>query len=66
MKILVNSEATECAVGSSLLEWIQSRGLKPETTLVEYNGVAVPRRDWAEKALQENDRLEILRVAAGG
>lgn len=66
MKIVLNSETTECAEGSSLLELIQEHGLKPQTTLVELNGVALPRREWAERVLQENDRLEILRVAAGG
>jgi sulfur carrier protein len=47
-------------------EFIQRHGLSPETTLVERNGDALHRREWAEERLQPNDRLEILRVAAGG
>jgi thiamine biosynthesis protein ThiS len=33
---------------------------------VEHNGSALRRREWATQKLQENDRVEILRVAAGG
>ncbi len=66
MKIFVNGSATECPEGSSVGELIQRHGLSPTTTLVECNGQALHRREWATQALRENDRVEILRVAAGG
>ncbi len=38
----------------------------PETLLIEQNGVALLRSEWADSTLREGDRIEILRVAAGG
>ena len=38
----------------------------PETLLIEHNGIALHRSDWSLTALQEGDRIEVLRVAAGG
>jgi sulfur carrier protein len=41
-------------------------GLKRGTVLVESNGVALRPDEWAQTAVQANDRLEILRIVAGG
>ena len=38
----------------------------PETLLIEHNGLALHRSEWAGGTLREGDRIEILRVAAGG
>ncbi len=65
MKIFLNGEAAECAE-STVEKLIARHGLLPETTLVERNGIALHRRDWSAEKLEEGDRLEILRVAAGG
>jgi sulfur carrier protein len=41
-------------------------GLKRGTVLVEHNGLALRAEEWAQTAVQANDRLEILRIVAGG
>jgi thiamine biosynthesis protein ThiS len=66
MRIFVNGEAVDCEAGLTITELVAQRRLTPEAILVEQNGIALPRRDWKERSLQENDRLEILSVAAGG
>jgi len=66
MKIFLNGEATECEEQLTIAQLIERHGLLPEATLVEHNGSALRARDWPEKTLLENDRLEILLVAAGG
>ncbi len=66
MKIFLNGDATSCADETTVEALITQRGLSPETTLVEHNGVALSRREWSGRILAESDRLEILRVAAGG
>ena len=66
MKILVNGEAIDCDDGITVDELIKRHQLSPETTLVERNGVALHRREWQKEQLRGSDRLEILRVAAGG
>jgi thiamine biosynthesis protein ThiS len=66
MIIFVNGREVDCQAGLTIAELIAQHRLTPEVTLVEQNGIALPRRDWKERSLQENDRLEILSVAAGG
>jgi thiamine biosynthesis protein ThiS len=65
MRIFVNGKANDFDEGT-IEKLIQRHGLPPEATLVEHNGSALRRREWATKKLQENDRVEILCVAAGG
>jgi thiamine biosynthesis protein ThiS len=66
MKIFVNGQAADSADGTTVEELIKLHGLSPESTLVECNGVALHRREWSKRPLRENDRVELLRVAAGG
>jgi len=66
VKIFVNGERAESEDGGTVHDLIQRLALAPETTLVELNGAALRRREWATQNLRENDRLEFLRVAAGG
>ena len=66
MKIFVNGERVDCGNARTVDELMQRHQLATAATLVEWNGTALHRRDWPARALQENDRLEILQVAAGG
>jgi thiamine biosynthesis protein ThiS len=66
MKIFLNGEKIDCGGTQTVEELIRQHHLTPETTLVERNGVALRRRDWPNEKMEEGDRLEILRVAAGG
>lgn len=66
MTVFLNGERVERGDASTIEELMQRLQLAPETTLVEHNGVALRRREWPNEKLQENDRVEILRVAAGG
>jgi thiamine biosynthesis protein ThiS len=66
MTIFVNGERVDCGDARTLEEFIQHHQLQAETTLVEHNGVALRRVEWLSKRLRENDRVEVLRVAAGG
>lgn len=66
MRIFLNGEPVECKEAQTIAELIARHQLAPETTLVERNAVALRRRDWPNEKLREDDRIEILRVAAGG
>ena len=66
MKIFVNGERVDCGAARTVAELVQSHELPTAATLVERNGTVLHRRDWPGQSLQENDRLEILQVAAGG
>ncbi|HEX4667966.1 MAG TPA: sulfur carrier protein ThiS [Chthoniobacterales bacterium] len=66
MKIFVNGEAEDLEKKITVAELVQRHRLAPESTLLELNGVALHRREWERAMLGESDRVEILRVAAGG
>ncbi len=38
----------------------------PQTLLIEHNGEALLRNEWDARPLADGDRLEVLKVAAGG
>jgi len=65
MKISVNGSLRELQAGT-VPELISELELAPETVLVELNGLALHRSEWPGATLAESDRVEILRVAAGG
>ena len=66
MKIFVNGAGADYEEGLTLEELVRRHRLSPASTLVELNGAALHRREWPAMTLRENDRIEILRVAAGG
>jgi sulfur carrier protein len=66
MRISLNGEAADARGAATLAELIARFELPPEAILVEHNGIALHRREWPEKSLREGDRIEIVRVVAGG
>ena len=66
VQIYLNGEPRTALGGQPLADLIGSLGLSPQSALVEHNGRALFRSDWDQVRLAEGDRLEILRVVAGG
>ena len=66
IQIQVNGAARDVPAEQPLTELISGLGLPPQGALVEYNGQALFRADWDRVRLMDGDRLEILRVVAGG
>ena len=66
MNIYLNGNATEAADCRNITELIQHFGLSPQAVLIEHNGLALHRREWPDRLLGEGDRVEIIRVVAGG
>ncbi len=66
MHILLNGQEADARGAQTMAELIGRFELPPETILIEHNGVALPRREWPQKRLTDGDRIEIIRVAAGG
>ncbi|MFZ9921141.1 MAG: sulfur carrier protein ThiS [Terrimicrobiaceae bacterium] len=66
MKIHINGESRDLSDLKTLADIAPSLGLEPTMILIEHNGIAPRRADWSKIAVAENDRLEILQVAAGG
>ena len=50
----------------TIAELIDRYALPPQSILVEHNGLALHRREWRDRSLAEGDRVEFIRVVAGG
>ncbi len=66
MKVQINGEDREVGDVSSLQSLLESLEIPLSTLLVEHNGLALRRDEWAERAIREGDRLEMIRIVAGG
>jgi sulfur carrier protein len=66
MKISLNGEPVDVCEAKTIAELIDRYELPPQSILVEHNGLAVHRHEWAERPLTEGDRVEFIRVVAGG
>lgn len=50
----------------SLEEFLRRQELLPRSVVVELNGEAVAPSEFADRTLQAGDRLEIVKIVAGG
>ncbi len=66
MKLLVNGEIREIEHATNIAELVAALNLPGPAILVEHNGTALRREEWAGRALHDNDRLEFIRIVAGG
>ena len=66
MTVLVNGERAEVAGLTTVAELADHYGLPPNSVLIEHNAVALHQREWSERKLGEGDRVEFVRVVAGG
>ncbi len=66
MTLLLNGEPRDCPPGLTLLQAVCHFGYEPRLVVVECNGTILPRRIWAEQALQEGDVLEVVTIVGGG
>jgi sulfur carrier protein len=66
MTISLNGESVDSREAKTVAELIDRYQLPPQSVLVEHNGFAVHRHEWAERLLAEGDRVELIRVVAGG
>ena len=66
MQITVNGEDKEYSTGMSLSELLKSFDFDERYVAVELNRKIVPRMQFSEKLLMENDTLEIVTFVGGG
>jgi sulfur carrier protein len=64
--ISLNGERVDAREAKTVAQLIDRYQLLPQSILVEHNGLAVHRHEWAERSLAEGDRVELIRVVAGG
>lgn len=66
MTMWINGEPAEMNDVTNVAELAAHYGLQPHTVLIEHNAIALHQREWVERLLAEGDRIEFVRVVAGG
>jgi len=66
MTIRLNGAVRDIPGTMSARELLDALGIDPTMALIEHNERALLRSEWDECVVSEGDRVEILRVAAGG
>jgi thiamine biosynthesis protein ThiS len=64
--VFTNGKALQIEPGKTVDEMIRDLKLAPSTILVERNGKALLRQEWAVEKVEHGDRLEFVKVVAGG
>jgi len=64
--VFANGKAWQVATGKTVAEMIREMRLVPSSVLVERNGEALLRQEWEEEKVEHGDRLEFVKVVAGG
>lgn len=63
---LVNGQERRASEGTSVATLVAELAPEARMVAVERNGEIVPRQRWPETALEEGDRIEIVRFVQGG
>jgi len=66
MIISLNGEEADARGADTIADLVERYQLPPQTILIEHNGLALHRQEWPQRALAEGDRVEFVRVVAGG
>ena len=66
MALTVNGKPMAIPAGWTVRDFLASKGLADPMAIVERNGEIVPRAAYAETALTDGDRLEVVHAVGGG
>lgn len=66
MTITLNGKACRDINSQTIEALIRELKLPPETLLIEHNETALYRGEWSQQALKDGDKIEFVRVVAGG
>jgi thiamine biosynthesis protein ThiS len=64
--VIANGEQVSANVPCSIEQFLRDQNLLPRSVVVEHNGHAVAPSQFAQYEVRDGDRLEIVRIVAGG
>ena len=64
--IIANGQVTPARLPASIEEFLIAQKLLPRSVVVEHNGEAVAPSEFSQRQLHAGDRLEIVKIVAGG
>lgn len=66
IQVTLNGQPVPCPDGATIPELLEEQGMRPDRVIVEFNGQAQTRAESAATRLSNGDRLEVVRIVAGG
>jgi sulfur carrier protein len=64
--VFANGQKISCALPCTIEAFLIAQELLPRSVVVEQNGEAVAPSEFAGRGLASGDRLEIVKIVAGG
>jgi thiamine biosynthesis protein ThiS len=64
--VIANGKELQANLPCSIEEFLLAQGLLPRSVVVEHNGEAVAPSQFSRRQLAAGDRLEIVKIVAGG
>ncbi len=64
--VIANGQQATCRLPCTVAEFLVAQGLLPRSVVVEHNGEAVAPSEFPHRPLRAGDRLEIVKIVAGG
>ena len=64
--VIANGKTVTAELPCSLEKFLVAQNLLPRSVVVEHNGEAVAPSEFSQRQLRAGDRLEIVKIVAGG
>jgi len=64
--VIANGKPLDAKLPCSIEEFLVAQRLLPRSVVVEHNGEAVAPSEFSKRLLNAGDRLEIVKIVAGG
>lgn len=64
--VIANGRQIPVELPCSIEQFLLSQQLLPRSVVVEHNGEAVAPSQFAQRQINDGDRLEIVKIVAGG
>jgi thiamine biosynthesis protein ThiS len=64
--VIANGKPIAAKLPCSLEEFLVAQNLLPRSVVVEHNGEAVAPSEFSRRTLKGGDKLEIVKIVAGG
>ena len=65
-ELTVNGKTWEATLPCTIEQFLVAQNFLPKSVVVEHNGEAVAPSEFAKRQLNPGDRLEIVKIVAGG
>ena len=65
-EVIANGKPVAASLPCTIEEFLRAQSLLPRSVVVEHNGEAVAPSEFGGRRLNPGDRLEIVKIVAGG